>query len=129
MNSILVDSSAWIEYFKTCKEFHFIDELIDNNTICTNDLILCELLPSIMHRKEKRLADLLASIPQIQIDVNWHEIRELQLHNLKQGINNVGIADLIIAQNCMCHDLWLVTQDKHFRLMADYLPLKLYKPN
>jgi predicted nucleic acid-binding protein len=127
MNNILIDSSAWIEYFKTHKEYLFIDELIDNNTICTNDLVLTELLPSIIHRKEKHLYTLLNSIVKYEVKINWTELQEYHLINLKHGYNNIPITDLIIMQNCLQNDLKIVSQDKHFDAMAHYLPLKIYK--
>ena len=41
----LIDSSAWIEYFKGNQKYTFLDNLINTNAICTNDIILTELLP------------------------------------------------------------------------------------
>jgi predicted nucleic acid-binding protein len=125
MNDILIDSSAWIEYFRAHKGFRFIDELIDNNTLCTNDLILTELLPSIKQKKENGLADLLNSLINYEIAIDWNELRDYQLLNLKHGNNNIGIADLIIVQNCIQNGLKLVTWGKHFLLMAKYLPLEI----
>jgi predicted nucleic acid-binding protein len=46
--------------------------------------------------------------------------------NLKQGNNNVGISDIIIAQNCIQNGSRLITNDKHFEIMAKYIPLELY---
>jgi predicted nucleic acid-binding protein len=51
--SYLIDSSAWIEYFRGNQKYFFISELIKSNSICTNEIILSELLPSIIHKKEK----------------------------------------------------------------------------
>ncbi len=125
MNNYLIDSSAWIEYFKTHKEFQFIDDLIDVNTICTNDLVLSELLPSIIHKREKQLSELLSSIRKFPIEIDWEEIRQFQVLNLKHGNNNVGIADLIIVQNCIQNKLILVTNDKHFKLMKKYISFEI----
>ncbi|GHV96044.1 twitching motility protein PilT [Spirochaetia bacterium] len=126
MNNILVDSSAWIEYFKTHKDYAFIDDLIDNNSICTNDLILTELLPSIIHKKEKYLIILLNSIVKYDIEIDWKELQDIQVMNYKHGYNDIGITDLVIAQNCLQNNLTLVARDKHFNEMAQYLPLKMY---
>ena len=52
---VLVDSSAWIAFFKGSIEKQAILGLIDTNTICTNDLILTELIPSLKVRKENDL--------------------------------------------------------------------------
>jgi predicted nucleic acid-binding protein len=125
MNNILIDSSAWIEYFKGNKDFLFINDLINNNTICTNDLILTELLPSMLRKKENRLIEIMNTVYRYEIHINWNELREYQMLNLRNGNNNVPITDLIIVQDCIRNSLIIVTQDKHFKLMAEYLPLEI----
>jgi hypothetical protein len=89
MNTILVDSSAWIEYFKTHKEYAFIDDLLDNNTICTNDLILTELVPSIIHKKEKPLILLLNSIVRYEIKIDWKELQDMFMGGFGSCLNIV----------------------------------------
>jgi predicted nucleic acid-binding protein len=126
MNTILVDSSAWIEYFKTHKDYAFIDDLIDTNSICVNDLILTELLPSIIHKNEKHLVILLNTIVKYEVKIDWKELQDIQVMNYKHGYNDIGITDLVIAQNCLQNNLTLVARDKHFNEMAQYLPLKIY---
>jgi predicted nucleic acid-binding protein len=127
MNTILVDSSAWIEYFKGNNHFSFINDFIRANTICTNDVILTELIPSMIQKKENKLIDLMNSIYCFEIDINWQELQNYQLQNFQHGNNNVPITDLIIAQNCIEHNLTIITQDKHFSLMAKYLPITLFE--
>jgi len=127
MNDILVDSSVWISYFKSRKEFSFMDDLIDDYRICINDVILTELLPSIMHQKEFVLANLLRSINKYDMNINWQELQNYQLLNIKNGNNKVPITDVLIAQNCIRNDLILLTLDKHLILMKNYLPLQIYE--
>ena len=127
MNNNFIDSSAWIEYFKGNQKYYFIKDLIYSNAICTNDVILTELLPSIIHRKEKDLAELLNRITKYPLSINWQEIQNMQILNLRHGNNNVGIPDLVIAQNCMQNNLKLITDDKHFIAIAKYIPLEIYK--
>jgi len=126
MSDVLVDSSIWIDYFKF-RDFAFVDDLIDDYRICTNDVILTELLPSITHQKEILLANLLKSINKYDMNINWQELQYYQLLNIKNGNNKVPITDILIAQNCMQNDLILLTQDKHLLLMKNYLPLQFYE--
>jgi predicted nucleic acid-binding protein len=126
MSDNIIDSSAWIEYFKGNEEYSFIKELIYNNAICTNDIILTELLPSIIHRGENKLAELLNSLRKNILLIDWQEIRNIQILNLKHGNNNVGISDIIIAQNCMQNNLKIITKDKHFIAMSKYIALEIY---
>ncbi len=122
MTFVLIDTSVWIDYFKGSGNINNIEfeELIDSNKICTNDLILSELIPSLHLRKEIELIDILQTIRRIPIEINWNEIIELQKNNLKCGLNNVGIPDLIIVQNLIQNNLSICTLDKHFRLMAKF---------
>ena len=123
----LVDSSVWIEYFKGNPKYSFLTTLISNNAICTNEIILTELLPSIIHKKEHKLAELLNCIKKYVLIIDWQEIRNIQLLNLKHGNNNIGISDIIIAQNCMQNKLKVIVHDKHFETMAKYIPLEIYR--
>ncbi|GHV86541.1 twitching motility protein PilT [Spirochaetia bacterium] len=127
MNNIFVDSSAWIEYFKGNKDYEFLKNLIVNNTICTNDIILTELLPSIIHRKEVHLAELLNSLRKYILLIDWQDIRNIQISNLKHGNNHIGVADIIIVQNCIQNNLKIISHDNHFRAMEKYIPLEFYK--
>jgi len=71
---------------------------------------------------------LLESIEKVVIDIEWKEIISFQVYNLKNGINNVGIPDLIIAQNVIQNDIKLYAKDKHFQLMKKHLGLKIFEP-
>jgi predicted nucleic acid-binding protein len=126
MSDNIIDSSAWIEFFKGNEEYAFIKDLVYNNSIGTNDIILTELLPSIIHRGENKLAELLNSLKKNILLIDWQDIQNIQILNLKYGNNNVGISDIIIAQNCVQNDSILITKDKHFTAMAKYIPLKIY---
>jgi predicted nucleic acid-binding protein len=121
-----IDSSAWIEYFKGNNKYVFLSDYIISNTICTNEIILTELLPAIVHRKEQKLAELLSMVKKYDLFIDWMEVRNMQLLNLKHGNNNIGITDIIIAQNCIQNDLVIIAEDKHFKAMAKYMPIRIY---
>ncbi len=123
---VLVDTSVWIEYFKGNQKTIGLNNLLDVNTVCINDLILSELLPSINHKKEKELKELLLTITKIPLTINWNTIIYMQTQNLKNGLNKVGIADLLIAQNVMDNDLELFTLDKHFEIMSSLHDFRLF---
>ena len=124
---VLVDSSVWIEYFKGNESVLLLNELIDSNNLCINELILAELLPSINHKKEIDLKELLLAIEKIEMLIDWHQIITMQTINLKNGINKVGISDLIIAQNAIENNIELYAIDKHFTLMSEIHELKLFR--
>ena len=66
MNNILIDSSVWIEYFRGSENFLFVNDLIISNVLCTNELILTELSPFILYKKEADLNDLLCNIKTLK---------------------------------------------------------------
>lgn len=122
---VLVDTSVWIDYFRNGITADVLDNLIDCGDLCINDLILAELLPSARHRKENDLAALLCAVPKLQMHIDWDEIILMQTTNLSHGINNVGIPDLMIAQNALQNNVRLFSCDKHFLLMSSLFPIQL----
>ena len=113
---VLVDSSVWIDYFKT-GDIPFLEVLIKEDFVCTNDVILTELLPSLLLHKRKDIVESLASIENIQLDIDWEIIRQYQLMNIQNGISKVGIPDLLIFQQIIDQKIALYSFDNHFRLL------------
>lgn len=126
MNRVLVDTSVWIAFFRGDEAAKGLFDLLDSNRVCTNDLILAELIPSIQHRREGQLGEMLGSIERIELKIPWSQIIEMQMANLKNGINKVGISDLIIAQNALQNGIPIYSMDKHFSLMKEITGLKMY---
>jgi len=126
VNQILVDSSVWIAFFRGSLPRDGIFNLIDANQICTNDLVLSEIVPALLMRKERSLVETLARLDRSALSIEWQEIISYQVKNLQKGIHKAGIADLIIMQNVIQNNLLLFTLDTHFKLMSDVFPLKLY---
>jgi len=58
--------------------------------------------------------------------VDWDEIVQTQITCLRNGINKVGVPDLIIAQHAIQNGLQLLSRDKHFERLSRYTPLALY---
>jgi predicted nucleic acid-binding protein len=50
----------------------------------------------------------------------------MQVVCLRNGINKVGIPDLILAQHAEQNGVSLFSLDKHFGLLSRHLPLMLY---
>lgn len=121
---VLVDSSVWIDYFKNGNN-DSLDSLIKEDLICTNELILTELIPFLLHQNHLDVVDELLALQSIPLSIDWDIIRDYQRNNLAQGINNVGIPDLIIQHQVILHKITLFSFDKHFRLMHKYLNFEL----
>lgn len=124
---ILVDTSVWIDYFREGKHADTLDHLILMDLVCTNEIILTELIPALSHRKQQEVIEALLALPCIPYTIFWEGTRLLQKLNLQNGINKVGLPDLMIAQHCMSAHLELWSLDKHFELMSKNVELKLIK--
>ena len=123
---ILVDTSVWIEYFAGNPQADNIDILIDDNRVCTNKIILCELIPFLKEKNQDKLIDLLYSIEEIPLEIRWEKIIEYQTKNLACNLRKIGIPDLIILDNVIKNDLGLFIFDKHFCLMQKLFNIKIY---
>ena len=122
---VLVDTSIWVEYFRSGNNSAKLEFLIDENLVVINDLILAELIPSLRIRNQGKIIDLLHSIKDLKLLINWREIVEFQFKCLQNGINGIGIPDLIVAQNAKQNHCEIYSLDNHFRLMKDILDLNL----
>ena len=123
---ILVDSSVWIDYFRGSGTADALDLLIDENLICTNELILAELIPFLRIKRQRKLIDLLQSMHRLSLDIDWEKIIEFQVKCIRAGVNKVGIPDLVIAQNAIQHGATVFSLDKHFSLMSRPLSFNLF---
>ena len=123
--SVLIDTSVWIEYFRSGKNFEKLDFLIDENLVVINDLILAELIPFLKIRNQRKVIKLLNNINKVEIDIKWGQLIEFQYKCLKNGLNGVGIPDLIIAQNAKQNHCEIYSIDNHFKLLKDIVKIKL----
>lgn len=123
--SVLVDTSIWIDYFRGGNGSKLVDYLIDENLLVTNDLILTEIIPFLKIRNKTRVINLLHDINKLNLSINWDEIIDYQYQCLKNGLNGVGIPDLLIAQNAQQNGCKIYTMDNHFNLMKDILSLQI----
>jgi predicted nucleic acid-binding protein len=123
--SVIVDTSVWIDYFRGGDNSARLDFLIDENLVVINNLILAELVPFLKIRNQQKIINLLHNIPNLKLEIDWNEIIKFQFKCLKNGVNGIGIPDLIIAQNANQNRCKIYTLDNHFNLMEESLGLKL----
>ena len=123
--SVIVDTSVWIDYFSSGNNSAKLDFLIDEELIVINDLILAELVPYLKVQNQRNIIKLLFNIKKLDLTLNWDQIIEFQFNCLKNGLNGIGIPDLIVAQNAKQNRCEIYSFDNHFRLMKDILELQL----
>ena len=123
--NILVDSSVWIDYFRSGINSGKLDRYIDQNLICINDLILAELVPFLKVKKQFDVIELLYNVTRLPLNINWQNIIRFQTLCIQNGINKVGIPDLIILDNVIQNNLILFTLDKHFGLINRHINFEI----
>ena len=123
---VLVDSSVWVDYFRAGTSGERLDRLIDNNLIATDDLILTELVPYLLLRRQRRIVELLNAIEKIELTIDWSQLIQWQYQCLKQGLNGIGIPDLIIAQNTIQNCCLLYSLDSHFETIKEIVKIEMF---
>jgi hypothetical protein len=123
--AVLVDTSVWVEYFRSGENLEQLDFLLSENLVATNELILAELIPFLRVRRQRKVIELLQEISRLPLKIEWEQLGEFQYQCLKAGHNGMGVPDLIIAQNALQNDCQIYTLDKHFTRLAEITPLKI----
>lgn len=123
--TVIVDTSVWIDYFRSGSDSAKLDSLVDEDLVVVNDLILAELVPFLKIQKQRKIIKLLFDIEKLNLNLNWDQIIEFKYKCLKRGLNGIGIPDLIIAQNGKQNRCDIYSLDNHFKLMKDVLKFKL----
>ncbi|MEQ1620137.1 MAG: PIN domain-containing protein [Methylococcales bacterium] len=118
---VLIDTSIWIDYFKSGNNSNELDGLLDDNLVVINNIILAELVPFLVVKKQFKVIDLLSNIKLLPLQTDWPEIIRWQTLCLSEGHNGIGIPDLMIAQNSLQHNCKIYSLDKHFRLLNEVI--------
>ena len=122
---VLVDTSVWIEYFRTGNCSETLDFLIEENLVVINDLVLAELVPFLRIRGQRKIIDVLHNVKKLDLVLDWNQLVNFQVKCLKNGLNGIGIPDLIIAQNAKQNRCEIYSRDRHFDMLKDVLNLQL----
>lgn len=128
MDKVLVDTSAWIEFFRKKEPYYsIILRLTDNDTICCTGIILAELLQGSKSEKElntiKEFLYVFDFLPET-LEL-WEEAGELS-YNLQRKGKTLGLSDCYIAIVAKAHILKLLTLDRHFSVLEKESGLRLY---
>lgn len=128
---IMVDTSAWIEYFKnsTNQAVKNVDYCLQHNLIAMGDLIYCEIMQGIKDKKERdQLSSLLLSLPKF--DMVGFEIAAKSAENYRRlrfkGITVRKTIDVLIATFCIEKKFQIIHNDRDFDVMSDHLGLEIY---
>lgn len=128
MDKVLVDTSAWIEFFRKKEPYYsLILKLTDNDRACCIGIILAELLQGSKSEKElgtiKEFLYVFDFLPETL--ALWEKAGELS-YNLQRKGKAVGLSDCYIAVAAEAGKVKLLTLDRHFSVLEKESGLQLY---
>lgn len=129
---VLVDTSAWIEFYKKDSSHsdtaEQVQHLIREDRVVTTEPILLELAAGVKESKKlKELRETFAlfHLAQIREDI-WRGAVDNMFALRRKGIT-IPAVDVLIGTAAMLYDLYLIHLDKHYQSMVEVLPLKEYQ--
>lgn len=122
---IAVDSSSLIAYFQGAQgvDVERLENVLTLKALVLPPPVLTELLSD--PEVSEPVLKLIAQTPTLQIQGDyWERAGHLRAKILAKGLK-ARLADTLIAQSCIDHDLPLITRDPDFRHFQRFGGLKL----
>jgi len=116
---ILVDTSAWIEFFRGNKPIvNLVDSLLESDGVAVCGPILVELRRGFRSEADRRrVIPLIEACHQLsQPELLWEEAGDLGFALGRRGVS-VKTLDLLIATYALAHSVALLTKDRDFLLI------------
>ena len=131
MDKVIIDTSAWIDAFRSKADPGFsllVKDLIIKNRVLMPGIIKTELLRGTRTKSEfNRLSDLLKGTTYVPVaEAFWERLSEFSFQLFRKGIS-APLTDTYIALVCIENKAPLLHHDKHFELIAQKTPLKIIK--
>jgi len=130
MKLLLVDSSAWIGAFSKHPPSSVVRAIVDskkNKNLATCGMICLEVLRG--SRTEKEFSELREEFEAMHwlpiTDGHWDLASHMGFQLQKKGFKPPA-TDLLISAVCIENRCQLLHQDKHFKQIAQYFPLRLF---
>jgi predicted nucleic acid-binding protein len=127
---ILVDSSVWIDYFRSADtpQVALLDSLLGRSPIAVGDLIAAEVLQGVRDEREYKLVKKTLEAFD-HIDLAGYELAIRASENYRtlraRGVTIRKTIDTLIATRCIEDGLTLLHADKDFLPFTEYLGLKV----
>lgn len=119
-NMVLVDSSAWIEYFRHGRGMisNLVDGLLQSGEAVICGMVELEILQGLWVRERERVSELFSALVYIETARRDYVFGGERLGDLRRRGIIIPSADALIGALCIRRDIPLLTSDKHF----DHLP-------
>jgi predicted nucleic acid-binding protein len=122
---IAADSSSLIAHLSgaTGDDVALLDQTLSDHLLVLPPVVLVELLSD--PKLPKAVSELLQALPILAIeDGYWTRAGMLRSKVLSKG-RKARLADTLIAQSCLDHDMPIIARDRDFRIFAAVAGLRL----
>jgi len=122
---IAVDTSSFVAYLSGARgpDVAAVDSALSEKQACLPPVVLTELLSD--PRLPRNVAELLRQLPLLETsDGYWDRAGQLRAGVLASR-RKARLADTLVAQSCLDHDVPLIARDTDFRHFAREAGLKL----
>ena len=133
MNTILVDTTIWVDFFREkerTKQADVLQRLIEeDNNICICPIIYQEILQGVRDDKTfTEIKSILQNVTMINTPIMVVANHAIDLYRglRKQGITIKKPYDCLIASYAILEDIYLLHNDSDFRQMENNSKLKIY---
>lgn len=114
---IAVDTSSWVAFLSDREpagdDTALVESALADHQVCLPPVVLSELLSA--PRLSRTLAELLLRLPVLELrEGYWERVGRLRAELLRRR-RRARLADALVAQSCIDHDVRLVTRDADFR--------------
>jgi predicted nucleic acid-binding protein len=124
---IAIDSSSWIAFFSASEsvedDVEIVSSALSDHQACLPPVVLTELLSD--PKLPRQVAALLLALPRLEPQPDYWQRAGLLRAQLLARKHRARLADALIAQSCIDHDVGLVTRDADFRHFARIGGLRL----
>ncbi len=127
MEPVLLDTSVWIDALrgKTPQIVALTRTLLNDDRILTCGPVMFEIKRGIRPSERKKILPLFDALIRLSVgETIWDAAGDLDASLRKKGIT-IPPMDIIIAQICLHHKVFLFTLDEHFHSVPR---LKVFEP-
>ncbi len=124
---IAVDTSSFIAYLQgeDSVDVRWIDDALKNHTLVFPPIVISEVLSDIAW--PPKLIESINQVPLLQISNHfWTRAGVMRAKIIGKKLK-ARLADTLIAQSCIDHNVPLITRDKDFRHFVLYAGLELFQ--
>lgn len=122
----LLDTYAWIEYFRGTNKGKIVKNLIESERIYTSIISIAELSDkyyreNLMDEWETRYKFILSKSNILQLSLKIAQNSGPRKWDLRKTSEDIGLADAIIFETATQKELTVVSGDPHFKDFVDVL--------